>query len=261
MRVVDVAAGEWGAVVPAVVALLAGAAGILAVEWVVGLGAHALQRSVDWPVFRWIQAHQSPSWTDVWWKLTQIGSPTVTQWLVIAGAIVLTLLWRKQAWWLPVAALVIGYGLEKYGQIVLQLVVHRGHPPTTLGTFPSGGCARVLVVYGLVAFFVARWYRGGRSRRAWTLAAGLVGLAITVQAYARLNNLEHWFTDVLGGTLYGCLLLFLVSACAELVLRGRAVRPSHRPMPVAAEAVDAAGGSGWRAERGPSKRFAAGPQD
>jgi hypothetical protein len=150
-----------------VVALLAGATGILAVEWVVGLGAHALQGSVDWPVFRWTRAHQSPLWTDVWWKLTQIGSPTVTQSLVVAGGIALAVLWRRQAWWLPVSALVIGYGLEKYGQVILQLVVHRGHPPTTLGTFPSGGCARVLVVYGLIAFFVARWYRGGRSRGAW----------------------------------------------------------------------------------------------
>lgn len=223
-RVLDVAIREWGALLPALVVLLAGYSTTVAVEWVAGRGAHALQGSVDWPVFRWTQAHQTTGWTDVWWKLTQIGSPTVTQWLVVVGAVLLALVWRKSIWWLPGAALVAGYVLEKYGQIILKLVVHRGHPPTTLGTWPSGGCARVLVIYGLITYFLVRHYRGGRSRPAWTTAAALVWLALTIQAYARLNNLEHWLTDVIGGILYGSLLLTLLVAATEIVLRARSVK-------------------------------------
>jgi hypothetical protein len=219
--VLDVATREWGTLIPAVTLLFTGVTAIIAIEWLAGLGAHAVQDVVDWPIFRWTQAHQNAGWTATWWKLTQIGSPTVTQRLAVVAAIVLGLLWRRRLWWLPGASLATAYVVEKYGQIVLKLVVHRGHPPTTMGTWPSGGCARVLVIYGLIAYFLARNYRGGRSRGAWVLAASAAALALTIQAYARLNNLEHWFTDVLGGTAYGALLLALMVAVAEVVQRGR----------------------------------------
>jgi hypothetical protein len=35
-------------------------------------------------------------------------------------------------------------------------VVRRGHPPTTFGTYPRGGCARVLIVDGLILFMFER---------------------------------------------------------------------------------------------------------
>lgn len=233
-RVVDVAIQEWGGLRTALVLLLAGAAAIVAVEWVAGLGAHALQGVLDWPVFRWTQAHQTAWWTDVWWKLTQIGSPSTTQRLVVAGAVLLAVVWRKRLWWLPGLWLALGYVFEKYGQIILKLVVDRGHPPTTMGTWPSGGCARVLLVYGLIAYFLVRRHHAGRTKAAWVVAAAGTWLCLTIQAYARLNNLEHWFTDVLGGILYGSLLLALMVAGAEIVLRGR--RSGRRTAPSSAEA-------------------------
>ena len=76
-----------------------------------------------------------------------------------------------------------------------------GDVAATLGTWPSGRCARVLVIYGLLTYFAVRVYRGGRSMQAWVLAAAFVSLALTMQAYARLNNMEHCFTDVIGGAL------------------------------------------------------------
>lgn len=235
-RVIDVAIEEWGGLRSALVLLLAGAAAIVAVEWVAGLGAHALQGVLDWPVFRWTQAHQTPWWTDVWWKLTQIGSPSTTQRLVVAGAVLLAVVWRKRLWWLPGLWLALGYVFEKYGQIILKLVVDRGHPPTTMGTWPSGGCARVLLIYGLIAYFLVRRHHAGRTKAAWVAAATVTWLCLTIQAYARLNNLEHWFTDVLGGILYGSLLLALMVAGAEIVLRGERAR--HRdPAPPGNTAV------------------------
>ena len=38
--------------------------------------------------------------------------------------------------------------MEKYGGIIIKKVVNRGHPPTTHGTWVSGGCARLLIVSG-----------------------------------------------------------------------------------------------------------------
>lgn len=219
-RALDVCIDELTAVVPAGLVLLAGVTATVTVCWLLGLGAHAIQDAVDWPVFRWFEAHQNQGWTDVWWKLTDIGSPMVTQALAVVGAVVLAVLWRRRLWWLPPAALFLGYVIEKYGQIVLKTVVDRGHPPTTLGTWPSGGCARVIIIYGLIVYLGIRVSRP-RSGLAWTAGAGFVSLALTVQAYARLNNLEHWFTDVLGGIVYGVLVLSVVVAGAEVVQHGR----------------------------------------
>jgi hypothetical protein len=220
-----------GPVLSALVFVLAGFAVTLVTCWVLGKGAHAIQGGVDWPVWRWFASHQNQGWTDAWWKITNMGSPMVTQALAVVGGVVMAIVWRRRLWWLPPVALCLGYVAEKYGQIILKLVVDRGHPPhaavklgtvmQTHGTWPSGGCARVLIIYGLIVYFGARAYRNGSSRSAWVLGAALVSLALTVQAYARLNNLEHWITDVAGGIVYGLMLLGIMIAGAEIVQYGR----------------------------------------
>jgi hypothetical protein len=231
-RTLDTCYAELGAVLSAIIAVLAGVAATIGIMWILGKVAHAIEGGVDEPVWRWFGDHQNQGWTDAWWKITNMGSPTVTQRLTMLGAVVMLVVWRKKLWWLPPAALVAGYVAEKYGQILLKLVVDRGHPPhaavklgavaDTFGTWPSGGCARVLVIYGLITYFALRAYRGGRSREAWVLGAAFVSLALTVQAYARLNNMEHWFTDVVGGTIFGVLLLSVLIGGAEIIQRGMA---------------------------------------
>jgi hypothetical protein len=239
-RTLDVALKELGTIPSALIVVLAGVAATIASMWVLGKGAHALQGRVDWPVWRWFGAHQDTGWTNTWWHITSMGSPLVTQRLVMVGAVVMFFVWRKRVWWLPPVVLILGYVSEKYGQIILKLVVHRGHPPhaaekfgaiaQTFGTWPSGGCARVLVVYGLITYLAVRVYRNGRSRGAWVFGAAFVSLALTVQAYARLNDMEHWITDVVGGTIFGVLLLSLMIGGAEIVQYGRSrakVAPAH----------------------------------
>lgn len=229
-RTLDASFTELGPVLPAVIYVLAGWAATVTSLWVLGKGAHAIQGRVDWPVWRWFGAHQDIGWTNTWWHITNMGSPLITQRLAIVGAVVMLVVWRKRVWWLPPVALLLGYMLEKYGQILLKLVVDRGHPPHaaekfgviagTHGTWPSGGCARVLIIYGLITYFAVRAYRDGKSREAWVVGATFVSLAITVQAYARLNNMEHWFTDVVGGIFFGLLLLTVVIGGAEIIQRG-----------------------------------------
>lgn len=197
-----------GRVATGAVVALAGWACVIIAGWLLGLGAHRLQNAVDWPGFRWWQAHYlTGSWHRVWWTLTNIGSPTVTQILTVAGAVVLgALYYARPQWWAPPVILLISYLAEKYSQTILKLVVNRGHPPTTHGTWPSGGMGRLIDVYGLILYFlILRFWP--QSRRAWACGASVLALAASVQAYARLNNLEHWTTDVVGGAIYGTLLL------------------------------------------------------
>lgn len=229
-RTLDTCLTELGPVLPALIVVLAGISFTVASMWVLGKGAHALQGRVDWPVWRWFGAHQNAGWTDAWWHITSMGSPVVTQRLAVLGAIVFAIVWRKRVWWLPPVAFGLAYVAEKYGQILLKLVVDRGHPPhaalkfgtiaPTLGTWPSGGCARVLIIYGLILYFAIRAYRNGRASNAWIIGTAVLFTALTVQAYARLNDMEHWITDVVGGTIFGVLLLTTMIIGAEIVQAG-----------------------------------------
>ena len=76
----------------------------------------------------------------------------------------------------------------------------------------------MIVVYGLIVFFLLRRFDAGP--RIVALGISVVAFAETLQAYARLYNLEHWSTDVLAGFVFGVL---LISTCigAALVLDRR----------------------------------------
>jgi hypothetical protein len=53
----------------------------------------------------------------------------------------------------------------------------------------------------------------------------------SIQAYARINNLEHWVTDVAGGAIYGTMLLVAMIIGYFALSREPASRPAE---PVAA---------------------------
>lgn len=222
----------------AVLAYLTGAGIVIGVCWPVGLAAHASQPVVDVPAFGWFQHRQAGAWSDVWWKLTDIGSPTVTQTVTVVAALVFAAIWlvRRRSWWVPLSTFPAAYLLEKYTQIAVQDLVHRGHPPTTHGTFPSGGCGRVLVVYGLVWLFTCDTF-WPRSRRAFAVGRWLVAVALSIQAYARVYNLEHWLTDVLGGIVFGSILLTVAATCRALLAGSAATDAGAEPAGGAPEDV------------------------
>ncbi len=199
--------------------------------WLLGLWAHRLQGVIDEPSFRWWQNHYlTGTWHTIWWKLTNIGSPRVTQGLAVLGAIVMAVLYRgRRLWWAPSAILLVGYAAEKYSQIVLKLVVHRGHDPLTRGTWPSGGMGRLLDIYGLIIFFVVLRFAPGKPR-AWAWGVAVLAFFASLQAYARINNLEHWLTDVIGGFLYG-LMLLATMIIGYLALTSRASSEPARDKP------------------------------
>lgn len=204
---------QLGAVMAAAIIALAGAGLVMVLLWPLGRLAHLAEPFTDVPVFHWFQARQVASWSRLWRFLTDIGSLNLTQTVTVVGSVVFAVLFARRRWWLPPLVMCSGYLMEKYLQQTLKLVVDRGHPPTTLGTWPSGGCARVILVYGLIVYFSMRW-RETESVRAWVAGWSLVALAASIQAYARLYNLEHWFTDVAGGLVFGVVLLLTMTSVA-----------------------------------------------
>lgn len=228
---VDAVSGQFGRLVTGVLVVLAGWSATIIVGWLLGELAHAVEDAVDWPVFRWFRDHQVDGWSDAWQTITGIGSPQLTAQVATVGAVVLGVMWwrRQRPWWMPGLCLALGLVLVRYAQFLLKEVVDRGHPPTTLGTWPSGGCARVIVVYGLIMFFLLRWGRV-RGRRPWILWATATAFLASVQGYARTYNLEHWVTDVIGGLVFGTMVIALVIAFSFILERPRP-RPGRAPAP------------------------------
>jgi hypothetical protein len=222
--------GAFGRVGALVAAVFCSAGFMIALLWLLGELAQKIEPQVDHPAFDWFAARQVEGWSSVWWKLTNIGKVDYNQVTVAIAAVVFAVLFavRRMRWWAPPLLLVSGFLLEKGVQETTKVLVNRGHPPTTLGSWPSGGCGRVLIVYGLIVFLALTWLRV-RSTRIWVAGWSLVALAETVQAYARTYNLEHWITDVIGGILFGTLLLLTMLAVSRLVLPKEPEAPARVP--------------------------------
>jgi hypothetical protein len=196
------------------VVLLVGTALVWLVCWPLGSLAHSLEDAVDWPVFRWAQAHQVRWWTSINDVLTLMGNRPETKTLCVVAGVALAVVWRHGRWWIPPSVIAAAFVVEKYTQKSLALAVHRGHPPTTLGTYPSGGCARLLSIVGTIVFLVLVTWEPPRRVRvtAWTVFAG----AVLVEGYTRTYLLKHWVTDVVGGWVLGLLLLVAFCAAARV---------------------------------------------
>lgn len=213
--------GEWaarrlGRVGGSVAVLAVGTAFTAVVCLGLGFLAKALQSGVDEPVFRWVDPRvHSNRFTGANEKLTLLGNNPIIQLVALVAVIVLAAMYRRR-WLVPVVAIVVALVVEKYLQKFLAKVVDRGHPPTTLGTFPSGGVGRILAIYGTIVVLVIAV--SPALSRAWR--AGLwTGLATgaTLEAFTRVYLSKHWFTDALFGLPFGALLM-LTFAVATFAL-------------------------------------------
>jgi hypothetical protein len=241
---------QWplGAIVTAAV----GSAVILALIVPVGELAQRLERPVDEPAFRWAVRHLDASQLCVsfgtstqyprctvrghdpstplhlvqhgWWAranqvATGTGNTAQIRIFMVAAAIGLTFVWRRKAWWLPAVVLAVTYATEYFGQTLVKDIVDRGHPPTTLGSFPSGGAARLILMYGigLLLLVLGAPIRSRRARVALLVALALGGW---IEGFTRVTLLKHWLTDVPSGLLFGGLLLVVFGTATLLLVDG-----------------------------------------
>jgi membrane-associated phospholipid phosphatase len=106
--------------------------------------------------------------------------------------------------------------IDHYTTLALRHVFHRLGPPTSpLGTFPSGGCDRCILFYGLIAYLLWREFSGRRSTA--IMAASVVAALGFNEAYSRVYLGLHWLTDAVSGLVYGVLLLAVFIAAIRLV--------------------------------------------
>jgi membrane-associated phospholipid phosphatase len=192
--------------------------------------------AVDRPVNDWMTGHRVHSWAAVMNRLTKIGNTWTCWGAAGAAAVCLAVSWRAHRWLPPVAlaALII---VDHFTTLALRHTFHRlGPPDSPLGTYPSGGCDRVIVFYGLIAYLLWREFSGQRRAAIW--AAAVVAALGFNEAYSRVYLTLHWLTDALSGLLYGGLVLAVfilavrvVAGPARPATHGRqaAARPARAP--------------------------------
>jgi membrane-associated phospholipid phosphatase len=194
------------------------------------LGPTVLNRGpvIDEPIVRWTSTHQVRPWAAVIERFDKIGHTWTTWSAAGTAAACLGMSYRTKRW-LPPAALGAAVLVDKYTTIALRRRFGRPGPPGSPGgTYPSGGCDRVVFFYGLIAHLLWREYSGSRSGKVW--AAGAVTALAFNQVYSRQYLSKHWFTDIISGTLYGAVLLApFVVAVDSIAAPVRPVERDHGP--------------------------------
>jgi membrane-associated phospholipid phosphatase len=124
--------------------------------------------------------------------------------------------------WLPLPLLVGGVVSEVYLQKALKRLVKGTKPPQESsigppGDFPSGGAARTVITFGLLAHLLTqRWDSPAERRVIWSVALALVA----AQGGSRLYLGRHWPEDIVGGWLFGWLILRTLTRVDELIAMG-----------------------------------------
>jgi membrane-associated phospholipid phosphatase len=202
----------------------AGLALAVAVLWPLGRVAYRLEGAWDRPVYDWFREHQAgASWTRANEILTLMGDRHLIYGITAVVMVVLFLLAPRRRWAPPFLA-GMAVLIEQVVRVGLLKVVDRGHPPTSDGTWPSGGVGRILAIYGMLLFLLL-WCAAERrvlitrcsAPRTVAAVGVLLAAMATFEGYTRLYLLKHWLTDVLGGYVFGALLL------AVFVFAGRAL--------------------------------------
>jgi membrane-associated phospholipid phosphatase len=200
-----VAVSLAGAAVTFTIMLALGAA------WVVHHGA-----TIDQPIYRFTIDHQVHGWVRVMARLTRIGNTWTTWGAALVAAAVLAAFWPARRRWIPPVALVTAIVVDHYATLAIRHVFERVGPPNSPhGTYPSGGCERVVLFYGLIAYLAWRQASGRRTSGIWA-GVGVAMLAFN-EAYSRSYLTLHWFTDAASGVLYGVLMLLSFTIAVRIV--------------------------------------------
>ena len=212
-----VAVSVAGAAVAFMIMLVLGAA------WVVHHGS-----TIDQPIYRFTIHHQVHDWVRVMGRLTRVGNTWTTWGAALTAAAVLAAFWPRGRRWIPPVVLVTALLVDHFETLGIRHVFGRVGPPNSPhGTYPSGGCERVVLFYGLIAYLAWREASGRRTSGIWA-GVGVAMLAFN-EAYSRSYLTLHWFTDAVSGLVYGTLLLVVFIVAVRIV-----AGPPRRPGEVTA---------------------------
>ena len=139
---------------------------------------------------------------------TELGSATVAIAVItgIAAVLAWKRCWRTLAYWLTAV------GFAQALVWILKITLERTRPVAMYNgadqySFPSGHAASGIVLYGFLAFLLARGKKRGTRFTISLLAAGLIGLI----AFSRLYLGAHWLSDVLASLSLGTAWVALLS--------------------------------------------------
>lgn len=140
--------------------------------------------------------------------ITELGDTQVV--MAVTMVVLLWLMW-KRAWRTATYWLVAITGASTLNTVI-KVALHRARPGELLYSgwsafsFPSGHSTVNVVLYGFLAFLIAR-----EIRPAWRLVVTLgAATLIFLIAFSRLYLGAHWFSDVLGGMAFGSAWLALL---------------------------------------------------
>jgi len=171
--------------------------------------------TIDRPIYSWTVVHRVGFWTAPMTSLTKIGDTWTTWGAAVAAAVCLAATARRNRWLAPMVlgSLIV---VDHFVTLAVRHTITRLGPPNSpLGAYPSSGCDRVDVFYGVIAYLLRREHSG--QRRTAILAAAAVAALAFNEGYSRAYLTLHWFTDILSGLLYGALLLAVFIIAVRLV--------------------------------------------
>jgi membrane-associated phospholipid phosphatase len=190
-----------------------------------GLGKLVEQfESFDTRAWNWFVDHRVQRWYDLMETVTQLGNSWLNRGVAVGVLLTLVVVVRQR--WLTAVALIAMLFAAHYLVVWTTSIIDRPPPPGSGGTYPSGGCARVIAIYGLVAFILLREAHAGRRTAiaAWTVIAAL-GF---IEAYSRVYLAVHWVSDAVGGLIFGAALLgVFIAALRTATRRSTPTRSGH----------------------------------
>lgn len=185
--------------------LAVGAVAVYALTCLLGVLVVHAGPHIDQPIYTWMGRHRVHLWKSAMTRATKVGDTWTTWGAAVTAAVCLAAFYRSHKW-LPPVALGAAIVFDHFLTQALRHTFHRvGPPDSPLGTFPSGGCDRIIVFYGLVAYLIWREISGSRRAAIWS--AGVVAALAFSEGYSRFYLTLHWFTDIISGLIYGCLIL------------------------------------------------------
>jgi undecaprenyl-diphosphatase len=176
---------------------------------------------LDLTVTQFVQQFRAPWFDSLMRFLTAIG---VVPWVLILPLIIFIALLLARDW--PAALGLLFAQLGSLGDPLIKIIVHRPRPglayelglrvPTDY-SFPSGHAAIAMVVYGFLIYLV--WLKLRDYKLARALVVALCAIYTLGMGLSRIYLGEHWFSDVLGGYVYGLAWVVLAVIVYQLLRR------------------------------------------